>query len=81
MPVAKEDFDGMGDVEGRRSSVTPKILEFLGRDPDMAYTGKEISETTDLNPQTVSQRLRILAQQGKVVRKQADDGTVYNALA
>jgi len=81
MPVAKKDFEKMGEVTGRKSNTTPKILEFLGRKPDMAYTNKEVAEATGLNQQTVSQRLRTLAQKKQIVRKQDASGTVWNAIA
>jgi len=80
MPIPKADFGTLPAPAGRGTTVGRKIVEFLARNPGMAYSTSEIIEALGVKRQTANQTLKKLAEDEKVSRGEDAKGNVYNMI-
>lgn len=67
MPIGREQFDGIETDDERTTS--ERIVEFLHRNRDQAFTRGEIADGVDRDPNTVGTNLSRLKQRGLVRHK------------
>ena len=67
MPIDVESFEAGNEPTGQQKSQTkPKVIEFLSENSETAYMNKEIADSLELVPATVSHTVRKLVEDGLV---------------
>ena len=69
MPITKDDFDRISDEGDHLDSDANRVLDFLIRNNDKAYTKTELAEEMDLNLERVGLVLDRLKERGSAERK------------
>lgn len=69
MPITKDNFDRISDERTHLDSKADRILNFLIRNEDKAYTQDEIAKETSVPQESVGPALDRLKERGSVERK------------
>lgn len=69
MPITKDRFDRISDEEAQLDDDANRILDFLIRNDDKAYTKREIAEETGVDDESIEPALERLKERGSVEHK------------